>query len=172
MPLPLESVSVPERCASGELFCACNEMENERTAREKRAARRRAVFILSSTPSRAGLKVVLRGKERTGCRLRRSPGFGGVPGRQPSRKGAVACEPFSKRPLPGRLQEPDILKRGPYRVARMRAASALQSRGGDGLLLSSTGSANEPSSRARSLRGMEAADQRRRVGVKEKDCRF
>src|SRR5205807_2755391 len=55
MPLPLESVSVPERCASGELFCACNEMGNERTAREKRAARRRAVFILSSTPSRAGV---------------------------------------------------------------------------------------------------------------------
>ena len=44
-------------------------------------------------------------------RLQTSPvsWLGGVHGSQPSRKGAVACEAFSKRPLPGRLQEPDIL---------------------------------------------------------------
>src|SRR5437588_4976448 len=56
IPAPLASMSVPERCASGELLCACKEKLTTETAKRRKEVRRRVVFILSSAPSRAGVE--------------------------------------------------------------------------------------------------------------------
>src|ERR1700687_2888113 len=49
-------MSVPERCESGELLCACKKMLTAKTRRETKTVRSRVVFIFSSAPSRAGVE--------------------------------------------------------------------------------------------------------------------